>query len=175
VEETTSCSFALLGLLLCACSDGSEGPPPPPAFIGPVSGAVATALPTGTTTADRLPPPPAPNGSVESPPPSLDEDSRWQCDPPALASYGALEDNPKLPDPFARLDGTRVERKGDWTCQRADLAAEVEAYELGQKPPRPANVAGELEGDTLTVTAGDDTQSISFTAKITLPSQGKAP
>jgi dienelactone hydrolase len=41
----------------------------------------------------------------------------------------------ELPDPFARNDGSRVEKAGDWAARRAELLELVQAYEYGHLPP----------------------------------------
>jgi hypothetical protein len=55
------------------------------------------------------------------------------------------------------------------------FAAQAAAYELGEKPGKPASVTGSFDAGTLTVTASDGTKSISFTAAVTLPTGGAAP
>ncbi|HXU05462.1 MAG TPA: dockerin-like protein [Polyangia bacterium] len=90
----------------------------------------------------------------------------------------ALADLPKidaLPDPFQSLDGTAITTKDQWsTCRRAEIAAQAAAYELGDKPDKPASVTGAFDAGTLTVTASDGTKSISFTAAVTFPTNGAA-
>ena len=46
---------------------------------------------------------------------------------------------------------------------------------MGTKPPKPAVVTGTVTNTQISVTAGDGTDSISFTASVTLPSTGTAP
>ena len=48
-------------------------------------------------------------------------------------------------------------------------------YELGDKPPKPAVVSGTVSSTQISVTAGDGTTSISFTATVQLPTTGTAP
>ena len=81
-----------------------------------------------------------------------------------------------LPDPFLSLDGMPITKKDQWSsCRRAEIAAQAAAYELGEKPGKPASVTGSFDAGTLTVTASDGTKSISFTATVTLPTGGAAP
>jgi hypothetical protein len=49
----------------------------------------------------------------------------------------SLPDNPMMPDPFSRLDGTRITRKAQWPEQRQYLLALVQHYLYGHVPPRP--------------------------------------
>jgi hypothetical protein len=77
-----------------------------------------------------------------------------------------------LPDPFTMMDGTRMTLKSQWTCRRAELRAQLQNYELGQKNPKPpGTVTGSVSGGTITVNVG----GMSFTETITLPTGGTAP
>jgi hypothetical protein len=91
---------------------------------------------------------------------------------PALADLPSIDD---LPDPFLSLDGTRITSADQWACRRVEIAAQAAAYELGDKPDKPASVTGSLSGNQLTVTASDGTKTVSFTAAITLPAGGDPP
>ena len=97
------------------------------------------------------------------------------CAPYTLPSYAALPQNPKFPDPFTTLAGTRIRSKADWACRRREISAAFAEYELGPKPPKPALVSGNSSAAGLTVTVGDGARSISFLASISLPSTGTAP
>lgn len=103
------------------------------------------------------------------------EDSGAACTIAPLPTYGQLEENERLPDPFLSVDGTRIDSVDDWTCRRAELSAQVQEYELGPKPPRPSTVTGSFADNAITVTAGEGDRSISFTAQIQLPPTGTAP
>ena len=48
-----------------------------------------------------------------------------------------LPDNPMMPDPFKKPDGTRVASFAEWPEQRAYLKATLEHYLNGTVPPRP--------------------------------------
>jgi hypothetical protein len=101
------------------------------------------------------------------------EDCGTACAVPALPAYSAITaTNAKLPDPFMMLSGTRMTSLSQWECRRAELNAEFQTYELGQKNPKPAGtVTGSMSGSTLTVNVGGK----SFTVTITLPTTGTAP
>src|SRR5690606_9787090 len=73
------------------------------------------------------------------------------------------------------LDGERIESTSDWTCRRAEISAQAQAYELGPKPPRPEHVSGMLEGDALVVSVEEDGRAIEFTATLTHPDTGESP
>ncbi len=97
------------------------------------------------------------------------ENSGTGCTIPAMPSYAALATNAKLPDPFLSMSGTRIATKADWTCRRAEIAAQLQNWELGTKPAKPSQVSGSVTTTAVNVTAGDGTKSISFTASISLP------
>jgi len=143
--------------LISCGSDGEQGPPTPPAYVGG-------------------PPPPPSSWVVESVPSGASaEDGGGDCPAPVLPSYGALPVNEKLPDPFTTADGTKLSEKSEWTCRRSEVGAALVKYELGEKPLRPVNVSGKLDQGTLVVTAGDHERSISFPVTLSLPSGSKAP
>lgn len=103
------------------------------------------------------------------------EDSGAACSIAMPAAYSALAANDKLPDPFERMDGTRIGRKDEWSCRRAEVSAQAQQYELGAKPPKSGTVTGSMNGNTITVDVTDGGTSISFAASVDLPSGGTAP
>ena len=108
------------------------------------------------------------------------EDRGQNCALPELPGFADLEAQPRLPDPFLSLStpeapGARIANKVDWTCRRAEIAAQAQAYELGPKPPRPKNVSGSFDGSALTVTVDDGGPQIQFSATLTPPATGEGP
>jgi hypothetical protein len=97
------------------------------------------------------------------------ENSGADCAVPPLPSYAALAANPKLPDPFTFMNGTRLATKDQWRCRRAEIAAELEEYELGPKPRRPSSVTASWADDVLTVNCSESGKSITFTASVSRP------
>ncbi|KAL2165709.1 hypothetical protein VTG60DRAFT_3964 [Thermothelomyces hinnuleus] len=91
-----------------------------------------------------------------------------QC--PALPANYSPKPNPKLPDPFLQLDGTRITKKDEWTCQRDYLSQLIQKYELGDYPGPPESVTASLSGSTLSITVRDKGKSISFSVSIRAPS-----
>jgi hypothetical protein len=92
-----------------------------------------------------------------------------------LPAYTALQANDKLPDPFLSMNGTRITSKDEWLCRRAEIARQVEAYELGPMPPPPESVTGTVRDQTLVVTVRDKDREMSFAATIELPTTGDGP
>lgn len=101
------------------------------------------------------------------------ENCGTSCTVPALPAYSSITTtNAKLPDPFMLLSGTRMTSSSQWECRRAELLAEFQTYELGQKNPKaPGVVTGSVSNGTLTVSVGGR----SFTVTIALPTTGTAP
>jgi len=50
--------------------------------------------------------------------------------------------NSQLPDPFTKLDGTRLATAADWTCRREEILRLAEQTVCGTKPAKPASVTG---------------------------------
>jgi hypothetical protein len=81
----------------------------------------------------------------------------------------------QLPDPFTRIDGTRITTTADWRCRRAEIREMAERHVYGQKPARPATVSGTVTGSAVTVTVTDQGRTASFSASVQLPTTGTAP
>src|SRR5690606_28282778 len=81
-----------------------------------------------------------------------------------------LTSNPRLPDPFRRVDGTRITTKSDWRCRRAEIKELVERYVYGDKPAKPASVTGTVSSTSITVNVSHNGRSASFSASVQLPS-----
>jgi hypothetical protein len=98
------------------------------------------------------------------------------CTVPPMPSYPSLPNNSFLPDPFMFMAGTRMTTKAEWTCRRAEIAAQAQEFEYGAKPNTPSSATtGSRSGNTLVVTVNDNGRTLSFNASITYPSTGTAP
>jgi hypothetical protein len=98
------------------------------------------------------------------------------CEVPALPAGNTLPNNPNLPDPFTRLDGTRITRKSDWVCRREEILRQTFQYIYGQKPPKPDSVTGTVSNTQVTVNIAHNNQTVNFSAAITTPAgQGPFP
>lgn len=91
------------------------------------------------------------------------------CTVPTLPEAGALRANAQLPDPFARLDGSRIATRADWRCQRELTRRLAETFVYGEKPARPT-VSGSVSRTSITVTTSHQGRSSSFSARVDLPS-----
>ncbi|MET0791927.1 MAG: cellulose-binding protein [Polyangiaceae bacterium] len=78
-------------------------------------------------------------------------------------------DNAKLPDLFASFDGTRMSKKSDWRCRRAELKKGVETFIHGAKPGPPEKVTGTVSATSISVHVEHMGKSIDFKVAVSLP------
>ncbi len=83
--------------------------------------------------------------------------------------------NAKLPDPFKKIDGTRITKKSDWRCRRQEILKQAEKYIYGDKPAPPDVVTGTVTNTKITVHVENQGKKIDFSATVKLPSTGQAP
>lgn len=83
---------------------------------------------------------------------------------------GQLTANSRLPDPFTKLDGSRLTAKSEWRCRRAEIKKLAERYVYGEKPPKPSSVTGTVSSSNITVNVSHNGRSASFSAGVQLPS-----
>jgi hypothetical protein len=100
------------------------------------------------------------------------EDSGAGC---SVTLPGSLTASSLLPDPFTRLNGTRIASVSDWTCRREEILQLAEKYIYGAKPVKPASVTGTVSSTNITVNVSNNGKSASFSAGVTLPSSGTGP
>ncbi|MEY9484439.1 hypothetical protein RKD26_000233 [Streptomyces calvus] len=94
------------------------------------------------------------------------EDDGADC---AVADTGSPASESRLPDPFRKLDGTRISTAADWRCRRAEIRELAERHVYGQKPARPDNVTGSVSRTGITVRVTHRGRSASFSAGLELP------
>ena len=85
------------------------------------------------------------------------------------AKAGELKSNKKLPNPFEFHDGSKVTKYDDWSKRRNEIKADIEKYEIGDKPI-PADVSATYSGGTLTVTVKEGGKTATITSKFNIPS-----
>jgi hypothetical protein len=95
------------------------------------------------------------------------EDEGADC---AVTLPGSLTASSRLPDPFRRINGTRITSVSDWRCRRAEIRELAERYVYGDKPARPQTVTGTVSNTGITVNVSHNGRSASFSAGVTLPS-----
>jgi hypothetical protein len=116
-----------------------------------------------------------PAGAGGSPAVSSREDDLRDCTVAALPDSAALPAIAKLPDPFKKLDGTRISSKADWHCRQAEIRKQAEKYAYGEKPAQPQSVSGTITNTSITVKVMDSGKSTSFSAAVVLPRSGTPP
>lgn len=95
-----------------------------------------------------------------------DEDDGADCQ----VDPGQQPSQALLPDPFTRLDGTRISSVEDWRCRRAEIRELAEQHVYGDKPAPPESVSGTVSATGITVNVQDQGRSTSFSASVDLPS-----
>src|SRR4029079_3038062 len=98
------------------------------------------------------------------------EDEGADCAVPALPDVNSLPTNARLPDPFLKLNNTRISTKSDWRCRREEIKKLAEKFVYGEKPPRPQSVTGTVSSTNITVNVTNNGRSASFSASVQLPS-----
>ncbi|WP_408058071.1 glucuronyl esterase domain-containing protein [Verrucosispora sioxanthis] len=100
------------------------------------------------------------------------EDEGVDC---PTSNPGTPSANPRLPDPFRRLDGSRISAKSDWRCHRAETKQLAQRYVYGDKPAKPQTVSGTVSNTSITVNVAHNGRTASFSASVQLPSGGSGP
>ncbi|MGW4794359.1 fibronectin type III domain-containing protein [Nonomuraea sp. NPDC004297] len=98
------------------------------------------------------------------------EDEGADCAVPGLPDAGSLPTTARLPDPFRKLDGTRIATKADWRCLRQETKRLAEKFVYGEKPAKPAAVTGTVSRTGISVNVSHNGRSASFSAGVDLPS-----
>ena len=90
---------------------------------------------------------------------------------PALPPADKLPIIRELPDP---LKG--VKKYKDWGKRRAEIAAQIQHYGIGEKPAvKPEQVKARMNGDTLIVDVTVNGQTLTLRSEIRYPKTGQAP
>lgn len=103
------------------------------------------------------------------------ENTGTQYPKPLLPAISELTPIEPLTDPFAWSDGSgRSVRFEDWSRRRNEIAAEIQHYEIGEKPVRPDTITATYSGGILTVNVTENGKTLVLTSQITLP-EGAGP
>lgn len=103
------------------------------------------------------------------------ENTGADCKAPPLPAVADLPAVRPLTDPFEWSDGSgRDTSFASWRRRRAEIAAEIEHYEIGKKPVRPDDITASYSGGTLTVNVTVNGNTLKLNSKVTLPS-GEGP
>jgi len=74
-----------------------------------------------------------------------------------------------LPDPFIKMDGTRITDRSEWRCRREELLQEAYAFIYGEKPVvSEGAVSGSVSNSSISVQVNEGGKSTSFTASVNM-------
>ena len=94
--------------------------------------------------------------------------STGACNPVAGNTNTTLA---SLPDPFTFTTGGRVATFDDWTCRRNQIKSDIERYEIGPKPPKPATVTATFTGNnSLKIVSTVGGKTLTQTVTVSIPS-----
>ena len=151
--------------LIAAASCAGEATPGNPGTAGQgMTGAAGTTGSAGTTGAAGAP------GNAYNP-----NFKEFYGDDCTVAEPADVNIANQLPDLFAKLDGTKISKKSDWRCRRAELKKIVEKYIHGPKPGKPEMVTGTVSNTAISVSVTHMGKSTSFSVSVSLPTTGTAP
>ncbi len=108
-------------------------------------------------------------------PPAFVENSGANCPLPQFPPAGNLPAIGSLPDPFTKIDGTRVTTRAEWRCRRQEINELSQQYIYGDKPNRPESVTGTVTNNSITVNVQNQGRTASFSATITRPAGVNGP
>jgi hypothetical protein len=103
------------------------------------------------------------------------ENTSADCTVPTLAEGKSLSTKiSKLPDPFTKIDGTKLSKKSEWRCRRQEILEQAKKYVFGERPT-PDVVSGSVAKNKISVHVEAKGKKIDFTADIVLPTTGSPP
>ncbi len=96
---------------------------------------------------------------------------------PVMPGYDQLPESQELPDPLAWSNGQGiVSNFGEWSRRRSEIAAEIQHYEIGEKPAVDLkDIHARMDGDTLIVDVTVNGETLTLRSAIHYPKTGKAP
>ncbi|GAA2260271.1 hypothetical protein GCM10009853_011630 [Glycomyces scopariae] len=95
--------------------------------------------------------------------------SEWDGADCGVQIPGSWASSSLLPDPFTRIDGSRVTTRSQWECRRSEIKELAERTVYGDKP-QPDSTTGTVTSSRITVNVSDNGRSTSFSASVQLPS-----
>ena len=99
------------------------------------------------------------------------ENTGADCPIPYLPAFSELPSFQPLPDPFEWADGRgRITNFSDWRYRRAEIGAQIQNYEIGEKPPRPDSITASYSDSVLTVNVTVNGKTLTLTSSVILPS-----
>jgi hypothetical protein len=102
------------------------------------------------------------------------ENTSLDCTVAEPADPASLPKIQKLPDPFIKMDGTKIGKRSDWHCRRQEILKQAEKYIYGERPAFD-KVSGEVNSSKITVHVEALSKAIDFSVTVKLPSKGSPP
>jgi hypothetical protein len=97
------------------------------------------------------------------------EDPGAGCVVGPLPEFDSLTADAKLPDPFKKMDGTRITNKSEWLCRREEILQQSFAFIYGDKPVPPEGaVTGTVSNSQITVEVNEAGKSASFSVTVSM-------
>jgi hypothetical protein len=97
------------------------------------------------------------------------EDPGAACTVGPMPSVGSLKANPKLPDPFTKMDGTRMTSKSEWMCRREEILRQGMAFIFGEKPIPPKDaVTGTVSSSSISVKVTGGKKDATFNVTVSM-------
>jgi hypothetical protein len=91
------------------------------------------------------------------------------CSVPALPAVNSLTADAKLPDPFTKMDGSRITDKSEWRCRREEILQQAYAFIYGEKPvPAEGSVVGSVSNSRISVQVNNGGTSASFEVAVNM-------
>lgn len=105
------------------------------------------------------------------------ENSGAQFEAPQMLPDGLQTPIMELPNPLAWASGRgEVRKSSEWEKRRAEISAQIQYYEIGQKPAvERKDVSARMSGDTLYVDVKVGDQTLTLSSQILYPSDGPGP
>lgn len=98
------------------------------------------------------------------------ENTGANCPIPYMLTLSQLPYIQALPDPFERADGTgRMTNFSDWETRRAEIGAQIQNYEIGERPVRLETITANYSGGVLTVKVTVNGKTLTLSSQVILP------
>ncbi|SDE07582.1 cellulose binding domain-containing protein [Glycomyces harbinensis] len=96
--------------------------------------------------------------------------SEWDGADCNVTVPGSWASSSLLPDPFTKINGSRITTQDEWECRRSEIKELAERTVYGDKPGAPTSVSGTVTSSRITVNVSANGRSTSFSATVQLPS-----
>ncbi len=98
-----------------------------------------------------------------------EENPTSKCTVGAMPEVSSLKANSKLPDPFTKMDGTRMKDKSEWACRREEILQQSFKFIYGDKPiPAKGSVTGTVSTTAISITVSEGGKSAKISATVSM-------